>query len=88
MDAATKESRIFLPVYQYSTRFVVTLSPLISISRIEKEEQKWYNSIHNGVSYNGSMLALGACGLGSIPSTPTEEKIECKLIEIKSSWRD
>ena len=23
-----------------------------------------------GVSYNGSMYALGACGLGSIPSTP------------------
>ncbi len=23
-----------------------------------------------GVSYNGSMYALGACGLGSTPSTP------------------
>lgn len=30
-----------------------------------------------GVSYNGSTLALGACSLGSIPGTPTKERIPC-----------
>lgn len=39
-----------------------------------------FESVRNiGVSYSGSMLALGASGLGSIPSTPNMKKEKCKL---------
>ena len=36
----------------------------------------------HGVSYNGSMLALGACGLGSIPSTPTKNERGCSTMVV------
>ncbi len=60
-------------MFNWSEKFLKVIKLVYHTNKLTKREKSPKITIDHkgyGVSYNGSMYALGACGLGSIPSTP------------------